>query len=157
MNKHFTQIVKPIAFSLCVLSLASCSLLPPSDTFPTATPAPSVPPSGYEPQPGDDALVRGNAFLDLQNSSLVVMESFPIQVSAILNGSLPDPCHQLRVVVSRLDAEKKVNLDVYSLMETGKICITMLQPFNATIKLGTFPTGHYSVYVNGELLGEFDA
>ena len=29
--------------------------------------------------------------------------------------------------------------------------------FDVEIPLGSFPAGHYSLYINGELLGEFDA
>ena len=151
------EIIKPLAISFFVLSLAGCSILPPVDQTPTPSSVPSIPPSGYEPKTGDEKLKRGEVFLDLENSSLAIMESFPIQVSAMLNGNLPDPCHQLRVVVTPAIAEKKINIEMYSLAELGKICITVLQPFNATIGLGSFPTGHYSVYVNDELLGEFDA
>jgi hypothetical protein len=32
-----------------------------------------------------------------------------------------------------------------------------VEPFEATIDLGTYPSGHYSVWVNGELAGEFDS
>jgi hypothetical protein len=37
------------------------------------------------------------------------------------------------------------------------MCTQILKPFQASIDLGTFPSGHYSVYVNGELAGEFDS
>ena len=151
------EFIRPLSLSLLLLSLAGCSLLPPADTFPTSTPVPSIPPSGYEPQPGDEQLKRGNVFLELGNSSLAIMESFPVQVNAMLNGNLPDPCHQLRVIVKPADTNNQVHLEVYSLADSSKVCITVLQPFNATIALGSFPSGHYRVYVNDELLGEFDA
>jgi hypothetical protein len=32
-----------------------------------------------------------------------------------------------------------------------------VEPFEANIDLGTYPSGHYSVWVNGELAGEFDS
>jgi hypothetical protein len=157
MEEEMRKLIKPIAISLLVISMAGCSLLPSLGQTPTPSPNPSIPPSGYEPQPGDEKLTRGPVFLELENSSLAIMESYPIQVSAILNGNLPDPCHQLRVVVAPALTEKRINLEVYSLTDSTKVCITVLEPFNATIGLGSFPTGHYSVYVNGELLGEFDA
>jgi hypothetical protein len=36
-------------------------------------------------------------------------------------------------------------------------CIQVLEPFQEQIDLGTFPSGHYSVWLNGEWVGEFDA
>lgn len=151
------EIIKPIAISLFILSMMGCSILPSSDQTPTPSPMPAFPPSGYEPQPGDDQLTWDQAFVELEGSSLAIMESYPIQVSVILNGNLPDPCHQLRVVAAPAIAEKRINLEVYSVTDPGKVCITVLQPFSATVGLGSYPTGHYSVFVNGKLLGEFDA
>ncbi len=140
--------------SLLLLVLSACSLLPTPVPMPTATAVPPVPPSGYEPQPGDEALQRDQAQVDLTNSKLVTMESFPIQVSAILNGTLSDPCHKLRVV-SSVEAER-IDLQAYSVFDPATACILMIEPFNATIPLGNFGSGHYSVYVNGKLLGSFD-
>lgn len=146
--------ILPISLSLLVLSLMSCSLVTPG-TQPTPTPI-SIPPSGYEPQPGDDKLTRDQVFLDLENSQVLVMESMPVQVSVILNGNLSDPCHELRVVVTPANAQNKINMEVYSVVDSSKACITVLQPFTATILLGSFPAGHYTVYANGQLVGEFD-
>jgi len=111
---------------------------------------------GYAPQPGDENLNRDQVFLELDNSQLLTSDNKPVQVSAILRGSLPDPCHQLRVSASAPDEQNVINLEVYSLVESGIRCITVIKPFHAIIPLGSFEAGHYAVYVNGELLGEFD-
>jgi hypothetical protein len=111
---------------------------------------------GYEPQPGDARLSRGEATVDVENSQVLVMESYPIQVSVILKGNLPDPCHKLRVLVTPANTQNEINLDVYSVVDSSKACITELQPFEVTIPLGSVTSGHYTVYVNGQLLGEFD-
>ncbi len=116
---------------------------------------PSIPPSGYEPQPGDENLKRDQVFLDLESSRIFIAAGDIIQVKAILNGNLSDPCHQLRVVVTPPDARKTINLEVYSLVDTSTACITVLKPFNASIPLGSYTTGTYTVMVNGEKLGEF--
>ena len=113
--------------------------------------------TGFEPQPGDKLLTRGEVFLNLDSSQLIIMESMPLQVLAILSGDLPDPCHKLRVAVTAAGADNHVNLEVYSLTNASEICTSVLQPFAATIPLGTYSGGHFSVYVNGELLGEFDS
>ena len=151
------EFILPISISLLLVSLAGCSLLPPVNIPPTPTPTPpSTPPSSYEPQPGDDKLKRDQVFLELDNSSLVIMESYPIQVSAILNGNISDPCHQLRVVVKTSDPDNQINLEVYSVVDPSVACIMVIQPFSATIPLGSYSIGHYTVFVNGEQLGEFD-
>lgn len=139
-----------------ILSLAGCSVVPPRPGL-TSTPSPSIPPSGYEPQAGDDKLTRDQVFLEVENSDLTIMESLPVQVSVILNGNLSDPCHQLRVVVTPDHTKKQINLEVYSVFDSSKMCIMVIQPFSATIPLGSYSGGHYTVYVNGQSIGEFDA
>ncbi len=118
-----------------------------------------VPPaaSDYSPQPGDDQLNRGQVFLQLSNSELRSMESYPVQVVAVLRGDLPDPCHKLRVVVTPPDSQNIVHLDVYSVVSAGEVCAAVLDPFEAPISLGGFAGGSFSVVVNGEELGKFDA
>ncbi len=49
---------------------------------------PSIPPSGYEPQPGDENLKRDQVFLDLESSRIFIAAGDIIQVKAILNGNL---------------------------------------------------------------------
>ena len=148
----------PLTLSFLLVSLAGCALIPDLPPPATPSPVPSIPPSGYEPQPGDDKLKRDQVFLDVESSRVVILESLPPQVSLSLNGNLSDPCHQLRVLVSPANADRQINLDVYSLVDAGQACITVLKPFSATIPLGSyFYGGHFTVYVNGELVGEFDA
>lgn len=113
--------------------------------------------TGFEPQPGDAELTRAQVYLSFEASQLILMESMPLQVLASLSGELPDPCHKLRVAVTAADADNRINLEVYSLVTGTEICTTVLQPFAASIPLGTYAGGHFSVYVNGELLGEFDS
>lgn len=121
-------------------------------------PAYSAPqPSGYEPQAGDEQLTRGEVFIEPGDSQLLVMESFPVQVTLALSGNLPDPCHALRVVVSSPDEQNRVYVEVYSVADPGQICTAVLEPFNAQIPLGSFAGGEYQVYINGELFGTFQA
>jgi hypothetical protein len=149
------QLLLPLSASLLIVSLAGCALIP--DLPPPATPTPSFPLNDYSPQPGDDKLQRDQVFLDLQNSQVLLRESLPVQVSLDLAGSLSDPCHQLRIVGTRDDLKKEINLEAYSLFAPGKACITVIKPFNVSIPLGDYSGGHYTVYVNGQLAGEFDA
>jgi hypothetical protein len=114
-----------------------------------------IPPSGYEPLPGDASLTRDQVFIDLENSQIVTSPSEPTQVQAILQGNLSDPCHNLRVVVTPPDLQNTLFLEVYSLVDPDTACITVIEPFTATIPLGSYPSGQYTVMVNGILLGEF--
>ena len=110
----------------------------------------------FSPQPGDDKLTRDDVLLDTAASQLILSGTQPNAVSAKLKGSMPDPCHQLRIVLTPADAQNKITLEVYSLVDSTTACITVIQPFLVNVPLGSFSSGHYSVYLNGELLNEFD-
>ncbi|MBN2387361.1 MAG: hypothetical protein JXB85_10095 [Anaerolineales bacterium] len=109
----------------------------------------------YAPQPGDGALVRGNIYLD--PVQLVTMESFPLQFSLYLTGSLPTPCHALRLIVLPPDDQNRILIEAYSVTDPDQICIQVLEPFDASLPLGSFPDGHYTVWINAEKVAEFDA
>ncbi len=112
-------------------------------------------PQPYAPQPGDRKLERGNA--SVENSELLVMESYPVQIMLVLEGNLPTPCNQLRVAANPPDVQNRIQVDVYSVFDPTQVCAQALKPFKANIGLGSFPTGHYSVWVNDEMTGEFDS
>jgi hypothetical protein len=75
----------------------------------------------------------------------------------VLEGELPTPCNLLRVVVNPPDEQNRIYIDVYSVSDPEEICIQVLDPFEANIGLGSFQSGHYSVWVNDEMIGKFDS
>jgi hypothetical protein len=99
-------------------------------------------------------LTRGNVYL--KEASLVIRESFPPQISLIVKGDLPTPCNQLRAEIAAPNAENRIEVDLYSVRDPNEVCIEVLQPFEEAIDLGTFPTGHYTVWVKREMAGAFD-
>lgn len=155
---------------LILLLLTSCApgggatqdvvgTLPP-DTAVTSPPEGTMSPDEpiddpFAPKPGDVDLTRGTAFV--QESGLLIRESYPPQISLNVAGELPTPCHQLRIEIGKPTSDNKINVDVYSVVNPDRICTQVLEPFEASVNLGTFPSGHYAVYVNGELAGEFDS
>ena len=110
------------------------------------------PPSSWQPAPGDDQLIRGEAFIN--QSQILVLESFPPQFEHLIEGALPTPCHELRVEISDPDEQNRIYVEVYSLSEPGEICVQVLEPFDESVPLKGFPSGEYSVWVNGEEVGE---
>lgn len=146
-----------------VLLLVGCTAAPtdlPPDTAMTSPPiektmSPVSPePSQILPQPDDAALTREGAFVN--SAELLIRESFPPQVSLVIRGDLPTPCHSLRIAVGEPDPENKIVVDVYTVVDSKRACIQVLKPFEESIDLGTYPTGKYSVWVNGKKAGEFD-
>jgi hypothetical protein len=141
-------------------------VLPTNSAYPepgsSASGALVIPLSGYEPQPGDENLKRDQVFLELANSQFSsefsTSNSATYSEKVVLQGNLPDPCHRLRVVVTPPDVKNVINLDVYSVVDPGIACITVLKPFTASIALGSYSDDQvYTVMVNGEKLGEFSA
>ena len=117
---------------------------------------PSLPVQGeYAPRPPDSNLLRGEVFLD--SIDLLAMESYPLQFAVVLAGTLPTPCHELRVAVSLPDGGKNISMDVYSITDPEKTCIGVLEPLKVNIPLGSYPSGHYSLWVKGEMITEFDS
>ena len=130
--------------------------LPVSATqFPNANPSQEPSAMPYAPQPSDNNLSRGNVYIE--EKGLLIRESYPPQIALSISGNLPNPCHELRAVISEPDAENKIAVEVYTVVDPNIMCTEVLKPFSENIELGTFPGGHYSVWVNGELAGEFDS
>lgn len=133
---------------------------PPPDTVVTSPPVTDQSPMetpeapSYLPKPADSQFVRGNLFIG--EAGLILRESFPVQVALELSGELPTPCHQLRVIAEPPDAENRIRVEAYTVVNPDLNCIQVVKLFLETIELGTFPGGHYTVWVNGEEVGEFD-
>ncbi len=120
---------------------------------PTTVPPPLSTEQPYAPQPGDSARLRQEVYLD--SSRVHNLSSDPAIIVLDLQGNLPSPCNALRIVVSAPNAQNQIMVDIYSVIDPGEVCITIIQPFNTSVILGKFPSGHYTVWVNGKQVGEF--
>lgn len=143
-------------FALSLLSACAPIQSPPDSGVaspPRNTPSASRP--DYAPRPGDKQLTRGNVYID--SVEVLAKESYPPQFSIALKGNLPTPCHEVRINYTGLENENKIVLEVYSVTDPNKICAQVLQPFEQTLEIGSFSAGHYTVWVNGQKMAEFDA
>lgn len=166
--------MKRFTFVLLTLMLTASACAPSADTpvqavpaypnpsYPNPSPLPPSYPNPIEPQandfspkPGDSGMMRGAIYLD--SVELLTLESFPPQFMLALKGNLPTPCNQPRVVINPPDAENKIIVEVYSVIDPALMCIQVLAPFEANVPLGSFPPGRYTLWVNGELAAEFEA
>ena len=104
------------------------------------------------PQPEDKGLDHGPVFLD--TSEVLTLESAPPQLRLHLVGSLPDPCHALRVAIGVPDARKRIQIEVYSVVQNPDLmCAQVLVPFEVTVPLQGLQAGDYQVLVNDQDLG----
>jgi hypothetical protein len=156
MKKRLTTLVLSIFLAACAPSATATPVPDSTSTSPIATgiPAGELPAMPYAPQPNDANLSRENIFIE--ELGLLIRESYPPQVSLSISGNLPTPCHQLRAEVNAPDAENKINVNVYTVVDPNMLCTQVLKPFQENIGLETYPPGHYTVWANGELAGEFD-
>jgi len=113
---------------------------------------PAVAGFDWDPKPEDNDLEKGEAFLN--QSDILIMESYPPQFALSISGALPTPCHKLRVEVNEPDEENEIHILMYSVIDTSEICVQVLESFDANVQLGTPPPGTYQVILNGEELGE---
>lgn len=97
---------------------------------------------------------KGNVYLD--STEIVLRESYPVQAALVLRGSLPTPCHALTVEVAEPDEENRIMVEAFSSADPDQVCIQVLEPFEETVELGQFTDGTYSVWVNGEPVGEIE-
>lgn len=106
----------------------------------------------WDPKPDDVGLVEQEAFVE--RSEILVMESYPPQFALSVSGSLPTPCHQLRVAIDEPDQENRIQIRIYSVVDPGEVCVQVLESFDENIPLGTPPPDYYKVFINGEEIGE---
>lgn len=152
--KLFTFIL--LALLLTLSACAGGMEEPVNNDEPVSSEPPSVPPTGTSaPILSLDSFERSVVYLD--SVELLTMESHPLQFSLELAGNLPTPCHQLRVDVSPPDADNKVIVEVYSVVDPGVMCTQVLKPFELNHPLGSFPEGKYTLWVNGEMVAEFES
>lgn len=86
--------------------------------------------------------------LPVDSVEVNVMESFPVQVVAVVKGTL-DPCTQLRTVEQTREGNT-ITVRITGKRPVGIFCIQLAQPFEERVTLqGDFPTGQYTVIVNG--------
>ncbi len=122
-----------ILFVLFAVLLASCQLLP--DVEGPGSEAPGE--TGYSY--GEDALV--------ESVSVVILESFPVQVQATVSGSLPDGCTEL----DEISVEQQDQIFILTLVtrvpEGDLACTEALVPFEETVILDVsgLSAGTYTV------------
>ena len=145
--------------SSAVAVLAACQGGQPEPLPPIVSDAPATseaqdnPTQIAGPATAEPQQVQGPIFID--QAELLVRESFPIQVDLHLIGSLPTPCATLRWSVGEPDEQGRIEVEAYSSQDAELSCIQVLQDFEETIPLGAFSTGTYTVWLNGEEIGEF--
>jgi len=139
-----------------VFILSACFAQPIPESTPTAGAPFLIKPADnpYVPRPEDINLQIGGVIL----TSLDLVErpdSTPVRVALNLLGSLPRACNELRMEVADPNQQYQIFVKVYSLVNSNVKCEDVFQQFEATVLLGVYSAGRYTVWVNNELVGDF--
>ena len=105
--------------------------------------------------PGDASLNKGKVFID--KVEIVADPANPVSgIVVSITGSLPTPCHLLRVKTKSSITDHLISMDVYSLINPTSICIQSLAPFTLKYSLNNLPNGKYSLLLNKSETIEFE-
>jgi hypothetical protein len=149
MEKKMKTFNSILLFLLFGILIAACG--------PKATPFALQFNNPYAPQPSDSNLMVGDIKID--SASVSLAESQPPQAMVNFAYFQPTPCYRLRVEPSGPNGQNQINLKAYAVAEKNKACTLMAlaTPLQANLNLGSLPNGHYSVFLNGNQIGEFDS
>lgn len=135
-----------ILLLFCISLLISCGGEEPTDdatpdTEPTEMPTPTLAPTTPIP-------MNGEAPVD--SIEIMIMESFPVQVSVRVRGELQDGCTEIDQIETTRD-EQQFNVVMTTLRPADAVCTEAVVPFDETIPLDVLdlPAGTYAVDVNG--------
>ena len=111
------------------------------------SPGATVPGGGDEPT--NTLPIAGRFPVYIDGVEILLLESWPVQVQALVRGNLPTPCSRLAWVVDGPDAGGRITLTVYSTVDMDAVCTQVLQPFEQSIPVGSLTSGDYVLVVNG--------
>jgi hypothetical protein len=148
--------MKRIHFLMVFLFLSACIAAPTAEPTVTAS-APyriTTEENPYAPQTGDLGKQISSAVI----SSVNLSERFDLEPSRVVVGflgSMPSVCNELRINIEPPDEEFRIFIEVYSLIDTSLTCDRVFQQFEASVMLGTYSNGRYTIWVNESLVGDF--
>ena len=131
-----------IVVVLLGLLLVACADATPPTT--TSGPPDDTPPVTPDP--------TGPVFVD--ETELLVAESFPMQLFLVVRGNLPTPCHVAEWQVEEVD-QGRFQVTLFSVND-AEACTQVLEPIEVNIPLGTSEGGPIEVLLNGETVETAD-
>jgi hypothetical protein len=168
VKRNFASIIRTGALAVLTLTLAACTVgggggqeapTPTNTNPPVATPTQVTPPespvSSGDPTPPADPtptlegpIETGTAFVD--SVELLILESFPVQVNAVVKGNLPDPCTRIEQVKQERTGNT-INVTLTTARAQGQSCIQVIEPFERTIPIDVvgLQAGTYTVDIGG--------
>lgn len=139
-----------LSIALIAILLSACA---PAAASPTAS-SPSLP-TETAMSPISPGFEKGPVFIN--SADLLIAESYPVQAHLHITGDMPTPCHRFRAEVAAPNSENQIHVTAYSIVNPDMMCTQVLEPFdeNVSIPMDGATDGTYSVWLNGEQVGEF--
>ena len=105
--------------------------------------------------PGTSGPTREPVYIG--QAEMLALMMYPVKISLHITGDLPTACHEFHVEVDGPDARNRVDVTAYSTIDPAATCILGLAPFDESVAIPMRgqPAGTYSVWLNGDLVGEF--
>jgi hypothetical protein len=104
------------------------------------------------PVTGGEPTTAGGVVID--SLAIEASDSFPPEYQLSVKGSLPTACHQLRTAVQKPTMQSEIHVQIYSMYDPYMVCAQVAKPFEASIPLGGYVRGSYTVFVNEKEVGE---
>ncbi len=105
------------------------------------------------PRPPIDGSTHGEVWIT--STDLLIMESFPIQVSLQVEGEKPTPCHEIFWTAE--DTGEAIEITMISQVNSDQACTQVIEPFMISVPLGSWAEESRDVILNGEPAGSFDS
>jgi hypothetical protein len=166
---------RTLAIALLATLLAACggggadpgaettTTLPPTTTLDPEEPVDSggdepitdpLPP-GEIPDPRPPIPGNIDGAVTISNADLLIMESFPIQVSLRVDGEKPSPCHE--VFWTAEDTGETIEVVMISQVNPDQSCAQVIEPFSISVPLGSWADESRDVMLNDVEVGSFDS
>lgn len=150
--------MKKAVLIFCAFLLSACLAQP--ATAPTLAATANAPyvikqaDNPYAPQTGDTGWKRGEVILTSTNLS-ERSDLTPIQNEFRALGSMPNTCSKLRIIVNPPNDTFQIFIEIYSVTGPKLKCNNVFQQFDATVLLGIYSAGRYTIWVNDSYVGDF--
>ncbi len=139
-----------LAMLAIIMLLAGCQSAPPEQPDPdTPVSSDDTPVSPVPEEPNEETHIIAEISM-IDSLDALILESWPLQVNAVVSGNLPDGC----TTIHRVESEREENvfhLKVFTIREKEALCTQALVPFEEVIPLDVYglPAGTYTIEAYG--------
>lgn len=90
----------------------------------------------------------------IDGAQVVEMDGSPSGYGLRITGTMPTPCHELRVEFSDPDDQDQIQVLVYAISDPGQVCIQVIESFDVTIAIDPYNPALNSLGINQDFILE---